>query len=80
MSKKRVTIYVDEDVWKSVKIGAIKLGISASDYLLGNLRPLKGIEKPNERSEKPKKLIKTTDDVLKFTGGYSKNHQLGKKG
>jgi len=35
MSKKRVTIYVEEGVWRDIRRGAIEVGLSASDYLVG---------------------------------------------
>ena len=46
--KKRVTIYVEEDVWKDIRKKAVDEGISAGDYLVGfheslveNTKPLK---------------------------------------
>jgi hypothetical protein len=33
MSKKRVTIYVEEDVWKDIKRNALEADIPASEYL-----------------------------------------------
>ena len=46
--KKRVTIYVEEDVWKDIRVAALNSGESAGDYLVGfheslveNTKPLK---------------------------------------
>ena len=46
--KKRVTIYVEEDVWKDIRVAALNAGESAGDYLVGfheslveNTKPVK---------------------------------------
>jgi hypothetical protein len=34
MAKKRVTIYVDEEVWRGIRIASLSAGKSAGDYLV----------------------------------------------
>jgi hypothetical protein len=87
--KKRVSIYIDVDAWENLKEHAWHNRKSASAYLedliTGEI-PFKSEYELREKvntvkeilKEKPKKLIKSKEDVAKFTGGYSKEKQLSK--
>jgi len=82
---KRVTIYVDEEIWDEVKqcawnLSSSKARVSAGQYLLGlHLKSFNKSTEPavNNLVKKVIELKGKKDDDFK---SYSKDIQLGKKG
>jgi len=88
--KKRVAIYVDVKDWKSVRIRAVELGMSAGDYLIGlHVKDLGVIVIPEVTSDElrarinelPKEKIILAETIERpgRVMGYSKARQLGRK-
>jgi len=88
--KKKVAMYIDTEVWKDIRIKALKKGMSVGEYLTF----LHGSPKAKTTEIKvaiPKKIEKAREvfseiekkagvkPVTLFTGGYSKESQVGKK-
>ena len=86
--KKRVAIYVDGTDWKSVRIRAVELGMSAGGYLIGlHLKALgviviPAIEGVSARvNELPKEKVISAEAIERpgRVMGYSKARQLGRE-
>ena len=80
--KKRVAIYVDVKDWKSVRIRAVELGMSAGGYLIG--LHLRDDSKPKGKrvpdvTEQPKKNIVSDVGNQGYVVGFSKDRQLGRR-
>ncbi len=80
--KKRVSIYIDEDAWENLKEHAWRSRTSASAYLegliCGEVPFQRHLDTECENVVLKEAVVKVSDAV-QFSGGYSKEVQLGKK-